>query len=149
MFHSSVSLGYTDSSRGLSLLKTCKRITPLDTLIERFMETTQDSPGDDRTHIGPMLAPWTLLYGYGYDWPLQKPTSDINKYHRNMARLLDGMIPKLRPTVANAELIIPIPVITRHLLETHSAVPNNFECLDWNRLAKSSMHIWSLYRYFI
>ena len=33
------------------------------TLIARFMGTTWGPPGDDRTQVGPMLAPWTLLSG--------------------------------------------------------------------------------------
>ena len=31
--------------------------------IARFMGSTWDPPGDDRTQVGPMLAPWTLLSG--------------------------------------------------------------------------------------
>ena len=33
------------------------------TLMARFMETTWGSSGSDRTQVGPMLAPWTLLSG--------------------------------------------------------------------------------------
>ena len=29
-----------------------------------FMGPTWDPPGDDRTQVGPMLAPWTLLSGW-------------------------------------------------------------------------------------
>ena len=32
-------------------------------LIARFMGPTWDPPGADRTRVGPMLAPWTLLFG--------------------------------------------------------------------------------------
>ena len=32
-------------------------------LIARFMETTWGPSGADRTQVGPMLAPWTLLSG--------------------------------------------------------------------------------------
>ena len=32
-------------------------------LIARFMGPTWGPPGDDRTQVGPMLAPWTLLSG--------------------------------------------------------------------------------------
>ena len=35
-----------------------------NTLIVRFMGPTWGPPGDDRTQVGPMLAPWTLLSGY-------------------------------------------------------------------------------------
>ena len=31
--------------------------------IARSMGSTWGPPGDDRTQVGPMLAPWTLLYG--------------------------------------------------------------------------------------
>ena len=34
------------------------------TLIARFMGPTWGPPGDDRTQVGPMLAPWALLSGY-------------------------------------------------------------------------------------
>ena len=33
-------------------------------LIARFMGPTCDPSGADRTQVGPMLAPWTLLCGY-------------------------------------------------------------------------------------
>ena len=34
--------------------------------IARFMGPTWGPPGDDRTQVGPMLAPWTLLSGMNY-----------------------------------------------------------------------------------
>ena len=41
-------------------------------LITRFMGPTWDSSGADRTQVGPMLAPWTLLSEYlqatAYRW---------------------------------------------------------------------------------
>ena len=36
---------------------------PLTALIARFMGLTWGPPGADRTQVGPMLAPWTLLSG--------------------------------------------------------------------------------------
>ena len=36
----------------------------LATPIARFMGTTRDPSGADRTQVGPMLAPWTLLSGH-------------------------------------------------------------------------------------
>ena len=36
------------------------------TLIERFMGPTWGPPGANRTQVGPMLAPWTLQYGYAF-----------------------------------------------------------------------------------
>ena len=36
------------------------------TLLARFMGPTWGPPGDDRTQVGPMLVPWTLLSGYTY-----------------------------------------------------------------------------------
>ena len=38
----------------------------LYTLIARFMRPTWGPSGADRTQVGPMLAPWTLLSGYLY-----------------------------------------------------------------------------------
>ena len=35
-----------------------------DTLIARFTGPTWGTPGADRTQVGSMLAPWTLLSGY-------------------------------------------------------------------------------------
>ena len=35
-----------------------------NTLIARFMGSAWDPSGADRTQVGPMLAPWTLLSGY-------------------------------------------------------------------------------------
>ena len=37
------------------------------TQIARFMGPTWGPPGDDRTQVGPMLAPWTLLSDYTGD----------------------------------------------------------------------------------
>ena len=36
---------------------------PLTPLIARFMGPTWGPSGADRTQVGPMLAPWTLLFG--------------------------------------------------------------------------------------
>ena len=38
-------------------------LTAVASLIARFMGPTWDLPGADRTQVGPMLAPWTLLSG--------------------------------------------------------------------------------------
>ena len=39
-------------------------MTMLTSLIERFLGPTWGPSGADRTQVGPMLAPWTLLCGY-------------------------------------------------------------------------------------
>ena len=45
--------------------KGCPRyFAPMHTLIARFMGPTRGPHGADRTQVGPMLAPWTLLSGY-------------------------------------------------------------------------------------
>ena len=36
----------------------------IDALIARFMEPTWGPSGADRTQVGPMLVPWTLLSGW-------------------------------------------------------------------------------------
>ena len=38
----------------------------ITSLIARFMRPTWGPPGADRTQVGPMLAPWTLLSGMAY-----------------------------------------------------------------------------------
>ena len=44
----------------------------LPALIARFMGSTWGPSGADRTQVGPMLAPWTLLSGWCYmRWYLQ------------------------------------------------------------------------------
>ena len=43
---------------------------PMYTLITRFMGPSWGPPGDDRTQVGPMLAPWTLLSGYTFTYIL-------------------------------------------------------------------------------
>ena len=43
-----------------------------DTQIAKFMGPTWDPPGDDRTYVGPMLAPWSLLSGYIFKCILSK-----------------------------------------------------------------------------
>ena len=39
------------------------------TLIARFVGPRWDPSGTDRTQVGPMLAPWTLLSGYDLEIP--------------------------------------------------------------------------------
>ena len=43
-------------------------IIDLSTLIARFMGPIWGPSGADRTQVGPMLAPWTLLSGYILIW---------------------------------------------------------------------------------
>ena len=42
-------------------------IKMMSTLIARFMGPTWGPSGADRTQVGPMLAPWTLLSGYTWN----------------------------------------------------------------------------------
>ena len=52
----------------ISTLTTTRKFpfhTNRTTLIARFMGPTWGPSGADRTQVGPMLAPWTLLSGYG------------------------------------------------------------------------------------
>ena len=41
----------------------CRRGSAMESLIARFMGRTWGPSGADRTQVGPMLAPWTLLSG--------------------------------------------------------------------------------------
>ena len=51
------------------------------TLIARFMGPTWGPSGDNRTQVGPMLAPWTLLPGYFYYvWKRAAPESYIEDW---------------------------------------------------------------------
>ena len=53
------------------LIKKCRNMFHLGhntTLIARFMGPTRGPSGADRTQVGPMLAPWTLLTGKGCKW---------------------------------------------------------------------------------
>ena len=47
-------------------------------LIARFMGPTWGPSGDDRTQVGPMLAPWTLLFGVVSSRSGARPTNDIS-----------------------------------------------------------------------
>ena len=40
----------------------------MDALIASFMGPTRGPSGADRTQVGPMLAPWTLLSGWVFRW---------------------------------------------------------------------------------
>ena len=57
------------------LSERCSMIV-VTTQIARFMGSTWDPPGADRTQVGPMLAPWTLLSGkarkYGHGHKVKK-----------------------------------------------------------------------------
>ena len=46
-----------------SLRETVDQCSGIHTLIARFMGPTWDPSGADRTQVGPILAPWTLLSG--------------------------------------------------------------------------------------
>ena len=48
----------------------CSIISPYATLKARFLGPTWGPSGADRTQMGPMLAPWTLLSGYLRAWSL-------------------------------------------------------------------------------
>ena len=52
----------------LFMLTTYVSVTTVHTLITRFMEPTWGPSGADRTQVGPMLAPWTLLSGYLWNY---------------------------------------------------------------------------------
>ena len=45
----------------------------ITTLVARFMGPTWGPSGADRTQLGPMLAPWTFLSGYGYEYCIRCP----------------------------------------------------------------------------
>ena len=61
--------------------------------IARFMGPTWGSPGSCRPHMGPMLAPWTLLSGM--QWPLRKANGCIDVVamivcHLHICTLING-----------------------------------------------------------
>ena len=97
----SVSMHYINSSL-VFMFKTMRR-TPsdrvfsiwLNTLIARFMGPTWGPSGADRTQVGPMLSPWTLLYGVAlwnvwlYSWSLKSKTvSDICDWDSKQSKLV-------------------------------------------------------------
>ena len=51
-------------------------------LIARFMGPTWNPPGADRTQVGPMLAPWTLLSGNSAYITAPSPASSINSHNK-------------------------------------------------------------------
>ena len=58
-------------------------------LIARFMGPTWGPSGADRTQVGPMLAPWTLLSGIAILWFSTRPAPVLNctslmKFPRNI-----------------------------------------------------------------
>ena len=57
-------------------LCTCNgnKIKRMATLIARFMGPTWGLSGADRTQLGPMLAPWSLLTGKWFYWAFDKST---------------------------------------------------------------------------
>ena len=44
-------------------------INAIPSLIARFMAPTWGPSGANRAQVGPMLAPWTLLSGFAWNWP--------------------------------------------------------------------------------
>ena len=66
-----------------------------DPLIKRFMGPTWGSSGADRTQVGPMLAPWTLLSGY---WHASTVASFTKEVHPRLAK---------RPLIFNGRLANP------------------------------------------
>ena len=57
---------------GYVSISTEEGLWDVTTLIPRFMGPTWGPSGADRTHTGPMLAPWTLLSMYSSKWTLQR-----------------------------------------------------------------------------
>ena len=65
-------------------------------LIARFMRPTWGSPGTDRTQVGPMSAPWTLLSGMSFGvlslasvHPLHEPWKYRDKSHsKNIQKII-------------------------------------------------------------
>ena len=53
----------------------------MSTMIARFMGPTWGPSGADRTQVGPMLAPWTLLSGYGSSKPQCLSWEDPDEYY--------------------------------------------------------------------
>ena len=51
-------------------------------LIARFMGPTWDPSGADRTQVGPMLAPWTLLSGSSHCNSFARAWNDSNELQR-------------------------------------------------------------------
>ena len=56
------------NKEALVLTITNSEIVPQVSLIARFMGQTRGPSGADRTQVGPMLAPWTLLSGIIIKW---------------------------------------------------------------------------------
>ena len=54
--------------------------------IARFMGPTWGSSGADRTQVGPMLAPWTLLSGAGFWKPINTRMQGIS------CQVVDGVL---------------------------------------------------------
>ena len=52
-------------------------------LIARFMGPTWGPSGADRTHVGPMLAPWTLISGISYQ-KLHWQSCGLTSHKRNI-----------------------------------------------------------------
>ena len=87
-------------------------------LIARFMGSTWGPSGTDRTQLGPILAPWTLLYGMFYNfttfpriWPF---TSSTCSRHRLL-------------------YMLPSAVITRSSITKYCI----HHCNYWSRISKA------------
>ena len=56
-------------------------VTQATSQIARFMGPTWGPPGDDRTQVGPMLAPWALLSVISVWRWFSKYAGDVLSYH--------------------------------------------------------------------
>ena len=82
-----------------------RQVTPVavteTTQIARFIGSTWDPSGADRTQVGPMLAPWTLLSGYYpaalYSNQLTSPQNDLNtlRPRRNEQHFADDIFKRI------------------------------------------------------
>ena len=79
------------------------------TLIARFMGPTWHTPGADRTQVGPMLAPWTLLSGYTSH---ETVSSDINQAmpmvgQESVSYILIGFVSKQPNAIRQIAIDLP------------------------------------------
>ena len=98
-------------------------------LVARFMGPTWGLPGADRTQVGPMLAPWSLLSGHPCYW--RRITGLVHERCNSSALAMELCLTCTNPSVHSNDLIACFN--TRRF---------KWKVLLWNVLTMNALTLW-------
>ena len=107
----------------------CIQKEPYETLIARYMGPTWGPLGSDRTLVGPMLAPWTLLSGEFLLELWIAPTSHL------VGLVATSLTDNCQTTLANIWRSDRIKGVKRHISFSTNSISINEFAVICNRLS--------------